>query len=234
MIKYLYYYDWKHKEKMSDTLTVYFLRHGFSYANEKGCFGGLTNDSVTPDGVRELQQLKENYNYPPVERVYTSPAMRTRVTAEIFYPGQRPTELPALWEFHFGELEDRYLDDMDPGMRQKWLNGDWDVMIKGGESLREASLRITSGMTHIVSDSIWEGFDRVAVISHGEILYALMKAVLISDSITPKDFLLCPNGMGLVGTINKKTWFDKPVILFQSYLPEGAPRLKPEDSPWFQ
>lgn len=219
---------------MSDTLTVYFLRHGLTYSNVAGRFGGLSDVPVTQEGFKDLIALRENYDYPEVPRVYTSPAMRTRETCAILYPGMRPVVLESLWEMHFGDMEDKTLDDMDPAQRKKWLTGAWDLSFKGGESLREAAFRILSAMTKIVTDSIREDFDKVTVLSHGEILYALMKAALISDSIAPEDFLLCPNGMGLVGTINKKTWFDKQVILFQSYFPEGAPRLKAEDSPFFE
>ena len=49
-----------------------------------------------------------------------------------------------------------------------------------------------------------------------------------------RNFLICPNGMGFEVQVDKEKWFDKQRLQFVRLLPEGAPRTKPEDTPFFQ
>ena len=214
-------------------LKICFIRHGTTGMNQLGLFCGRTDALLAREGWEELIQLKKTYDYPAVERVYSSPALRCRETASVFYPELEPVIKEGLWEFDFGQGE------KTPAASYKgtdlfaaWLRQDPDCMFPGGETLLEARFRIRAAMTRIIMECREDGIGSIAVVAHGSILASLMKVCLTPEEYADS-FLLCPNGMGLVGLVDTETWFSRQEIVFEEYLPKGAPRLKPEDSPYF-
>lgn len=215
-------------------LKVYFVRHGMTITNEEGRFGGTTDTLLTRQGWADLYRLKETYEYPAVEKVFSSPAVRCRETASVLYPEHVPVILEGLWEYKFGKMENHLVSDfLDQPVWRKWLDQDPDCSFADdGETLLEASFRVRAAMTRIVKDALDNELGRIAVIAHGEILALLMDATLQSNE-SADAFKLCPNGMGVVASLNKQGWFKKQTMRFEGFLPEGAPRLRPEDSPFF-
>lgn len=221
------------KERKMAQVNVYFIRHGLTYYNSIGCCCGRTDALVCEEGRKELIKLRENYEYPKVEQVYTSPAIRCRETADVFFPNQNQEVVYGFWELDFGEFEKQPMASIN-GMEayDKWLRQDLDCRFPGGETLLEARFRVQSAMTRIVTDCIEKGYSEIAIVAHGEILSLLMSACLVTTE--PREaFMLCPNGMGYAAVLNTDTWFEEQKMNFNGYIPEGAPRLKPEDSPYF-
>lgn len=214
-------------------LRVYFIRHGITDRNEMGKCCGRTDALVSETGWKELRSLRDNYEYPKVEKVYASPAIRCRETASVFFPDQEPELLDGFWELDFGEAEDQRAVELAklPGF-EKWLRQDMDCMFPGGETLLEARFRVQASMTRLVKDCADRGIQDAAVVAHGEILSLLMSACLITEE-PPEAFTLCPNGMGYIVVLDTEAWFKEQKMTFAGFLPEGAQRPKPEDSPYF-
>ena len=201
--------------------------------NQLSLFCGRTDALLAKEGWEELIELKETYNYPAVERGYSSPAVRCRETAAVFYPGMDPIIKERLWEFDFGQGEKTPAPSYKgTDLFAAWLRQDPDCMFPGGETLLEARFRIRAAMTRIIMECREDGIGSIAVVAHGSILASLMKVCLKPEEYADS-FLLCPNGMGLVGLVDTETWFSRQEIVFEECLPKGAPRLKPEDSPYF-
>lgn len=215
-------------------LTVYFVRHGLTTSNEKGLLCGSTDALVSEQGRRELHELKRLYPYPEVDHLYASPAIRCRETAAILYPGMEPELVENFWEFRFGEMESHPTSDfMDAPIYQKWLTQAPDFGFPGGETLLETQLRALAGMTHVVADAQRNGYGKVAIVAHGEVFSLLFQAALVSGQ-PMEAFLLCPNGMGVVAEVDCVAWFRERKMDFLEFFPSGAPRPRPEDSPYFQ
>lgn len=216
-------------------LKVYFIRHGWTDRNESGKCCGRTDALVSEAGWAALRDLRDQYEYPKVEKVYSSPAIRCRETASVFFPGQEPEILDGFWELDFGEAEDKPAMEMDKHIDMdfmKWIHQEMDCMFPGGETLLEARFRVQAAMTRLVKDCADRGIKEAAVVAHGEILSLLMSACLITEE--PREaFLLCPNGMGYVAVLDTEDWFKEQKMTFTGFLPEGAERPKPEDSPYF-
>lgn len=214
--------------------TVYFVRHGLTTSNERGLLCGSTDALVSERGRAELKELKRLYSYPEVDRLYASPAIRCRETAAILYPGVEPELVENFWEFRFGEMESHPTSDfMDAPIYRKWLDQAPDFGFPGGEVLMETQLRALAGMTHVVADAQRNGYKKVAIVAHGEVFSLLFQAALASDQPV-EAFLLCPNGMGVTAGVDCETWFRERRMDFLEFFPSGAPRLRPEDSPYFQ
>ena len=59
------------------TFRIHFIRHGLAEDPDKVlCLGGGSDPALTPEGVRELRDLMETYQYPFAQKVYSSPLLR--------------------------------------------------------------------------------------------------------------------------------------------------------------
>ena len=87
------------------TYKIYLIRHGATDGNARGEYIGVTDLALSLGGVAELTELKEKIQYPFVEKVYTSPLLRCRQTANILYPEQEADIVENLSEYDFGEFE---------------------------------------------------------------------------------------------------------------------------------
>lgn len=216
-------------------LTVYFVRHGVTKNNVLGRVQGRKDALLSEEGRAALHKLRREYDYPAVEKLYTSPAARARETAEILYPDMELTPVEGFWEYSFGQWEGRLMSDIakEP-MFDKWMDQSWDCRFEGGESLLEASFRARAAMTRVILDARDNGLSKIAIVAHGEIFNLLFRTTLAAEHVDPADLLLCPNGMGLVATVDPEEWLSEQKLQFQEFFPVGAPRPKAEDSPYFQ
>ena len=62
------------------------IRHGLTEANEKGIYIGRTDLPLSAKGESELCSKMEEFEYPHVHRVYSSPLRRCTETADILFP----------------------------------------------------------------------------------------------------------------------------------------------------
>lgn len=72
------------------TYKIHLIRHGQTEANAKGLYIGMTDLPLSPEGLGELLELKQNFVYPEAVRFFTSPLIRCRQTLEVLYPGLPP------------------------------------------------------------------------------------------------------------------------------------------------
>ncbi|MDO4975682.1 MAG: histidine phosphatase family protein [Eubacteriales bacterium] len=215
-------------------LKIAFYRHGETKANSQGLCVGKTNIMVSPKGMGILNELKENYEYPEVEKVFSSPAIRCLMTSSVILPGMDPEIIDTLWEVDYGDLDNLTVKDfLDFFGEEKWFNRDPSCKYPNGESYLEASFRIRSAITRVITRCIEDGLTNVAVVAHADILYNLMMSCLETDE-DMRSFILCPNGMGYEVIIDTDAWFTNQKFQFTRFLPIGAKRPRPEDSPYFK
>ena len=62
------------------------IRHGRTAANDKGIYIGRTDFPLSDKGAAELAGKMDEFRYPNVARVYSSPLRRCTETAEILFP----------------------------------------------------------------------------------------------------------------------------------------------------
>lgn len=217
-----------------NTLKVSFFRHGETQSNVEGRCAGRTDLLITENGRNQLKELKEHYEYPQVEKVFSSPAIRCRETSAILFPGMEPEFVPNFWEMDYGILDNESVDLLCEQVgKDRWLSRDYSAFFPGGESFLEESFRAQAAMTRVVHRCIEDDLSNVAIVAHGDILNSLMRACLDTEE-DMRNFLICPNGMGFEVEVDKEGWFHKQKLAFVRYLPEGASRIKPEDTPFYR
>jgi len=170
-------------------MLLYLIRHGESTSNAVGRIQGQSDCELSQRGRRQAQAVARRLAAAPIEAVYASPLRRASQTAEVVAAalGLAIRFDPRLKEVDAGELEDQMRADVlrrFPEVVAGWHSGKLDFAFPGGESRRAVIERGREALLSIGRD----GHEHAAVVSHGGLLLAGMKAVLgIASEAEPRD-----------------------------------------------
>ena len=150
------------------TLKIHLIRHGATDANYDGRYIGCKTDlPLAPEGLNELRLLKDDIDYPEIERLYSSPILRCRQTGAVLYPDFEPVMVEELKEYDFGSFENKTAAELESNPNFiPWTSGRLSAP-PGGEDNSEFIKRICVGFNKIVLDMIEGGLTESAVIMHG-------------------------------------------------------------------
>lgn len=199
---------------------IHFIRHGITEANLKGQYAGSTDFTVCEQGIKELDELKRNYQYPKVEAYYSSPLTRCRQTCGIIYPGITPIIVKDLSECNFGDWEGKsYLEMQNNNEFKQWLKSGQTKKAPNGESGEEFSQRINNAFEEIVKNLMKEGIMSAAIFSHGGVIMNLLRSYGIPNA-NPYD-LMVANGCGYSVRIDIGMWMRDKVFEIFDRVPLG-------------
>ena len=69
------------------TFKLHLIRHGMTAGNLQGLYiGSGTDIPLCDEGRAQLKELKERFEYPQADTVFSSPLMRAVETANILFP----------------------------------------------------------------------------------------------------------------------------------------------------
>ncbi|MEE0928399.1 MAG: histidine phosphatase family protein [Acutalibacteraceae bacterium] len=158
------------------TYKIHLIRHGLTEGNLKQQYIGKTDLPLAGVGVTQLQRLKEEVDYPRVDKVYSSPMLRCLQTAHILYPGRDVQTVDKMREIDFGEFEGKTANELEalPSYAD-WAAGRINAA-PGGEDNTEFAKRLCVGLNEIVRDMMNEGAEHAAVIMHGGAIMMLLSA----------------------------------------------------------
>jgi len=147
------------------------LRHGLTEANEKGIYIGKTDLPLSDKGAAELAAKMDEFDYPAVHRVYSSPLKRCTETAEILFPYTDICVVDDLRELDLGKFENKKVDELLENDEYKaWLRGGKDKRPPNGESLEEMTARTYKALHEIIMDMMNDGITHSAMITHGGVI----------------------------------------------------------------
>ncbi len=157
--------------------------------------GSRVDEPLSPRGVGQAQALAARLAPAPIDRVFASPLLRARQTAEIV-GGARAVPLtidPDLVEFDWGVWSGRPLDaGMErevAAIRARWRAGDVDAGPEGGESPSAVSRRAGRFLKRLHEARI----AHVLVVAHGRFNRILM-ATLLARPLSRMDEIRQRNG----------------------------------------
>ena len=81
------------------TYRIHLIANGLTKANLEGRYIGRIDEPLCPEGVKNLEGILENSEYPRIERLYSGPALRCRQTASMLYPSNRVNLIEELEEY---------------------------------------------------------------------------------------------------------------------------------------
>ena len=120
-------------------MNVLLIRHGLTRSNlEHRYIGSGTDEPLCEEGILLLRQL----SLPSVSRVYVSPMLRCRMTAELLYPEISCQVVPDFRECSFGLYEGKNYAELNglPAY-QAYIDSGGTLPFPGGESQAEMQSR---------------------------------------------------------------------------------------------
>ena len=167
------------------------IRHGRTAANDKGIYIGRTDFPLSDKGAAELAGKMDEFQYPNVARVYSSPLRRCTETAEILFPDVQIQTVDNLIEMDFGAFEGKSADELVEKPEFK-------------ECVKEVQLRIFKALREIITDMMREDLLHCAMITHGGMI-ANMLAGFGLPKISPQE-LQCQPGEGFDIYVTADLW----------------------------
>ncbi|MGI6083369.1 MAG: histidine phosphatase family protein [Limnochordia bacterium] len=172
-------------------LRLFLLRHGESEDNRARLFGGARDTPLSSRGLRQSQAVSQRLSGLTLNAVYTSPAQRARVLADLLCAGRplTPEVCHDLREVSFGDWEGLSYPEVHeryPGECRRWMEDPLGFAPPKGESfldviarVRPLPRRFIDAATH--HGRATDGSFHVAVVAHGGVLRALLVRLLASD-----------------------------------------------------
>ncbi len=211
------------------TYRIHLIANGLTEANLEGRYIGLTDEPLCPEGVKNLEGILENSEYPKIERLYSSPSLRCRQTASMVYPNNRVRLVEGLAEYDFGVFEGKTMEQLQllyPNEYPRWLAGENDAAPPMGESNRQFIERILDGFDQMVREMMTEEVHSAALVTHGGIIMTLMALL----AYPRKDFSqwVTENGMGFTVLVTPQLWMRDKVMEAYALIPEFYGDVTPE------
>ena len=184
------------------------LRHGLTNANDRGIYlGSRTDYSLSDKGRAQLVDKMDEFEYPKVQRVYSSPMKRCIETAELIYPYRELRIVENMTEMDLGEFDGKSVEELlEREDYHDWLQGKTPDKRApgGGESMEELILRLFKGMHEIIMDMMEEELTHCALITHSGIVTNLVTAFGLPKA-DPKEIITSP-GEGFEVLVTAQMW----------------------------
>lgn len=148
--------------------TVYLIRHGETMGNVTGAFIGSTDIDLSDTGREQISYLGRKFQSIHLDRVYSSPYKRARLTAESVI-GDRSIPLtlePLLCEIDCGDWEGKFaaeLEKLYPGQPELWERAPHLLHMANGETFEDVRARVTRGFLKAVNS---EKGNAIAITAH--------------------------------------------------------------------
>lgn len=156
---------------------LHLIRHGATDANKEGRYiGGKTDLPLSQEGKREIKNLYEDFLYPRVPLVFSSPMERCIQTAKILFPTREITTIENLREYNFGDFENKAATELDgrPDYAA-WAAGKMPSP-PNGESSKDFVARTVLGINEIVRIMMEKEEYEASVVMHGGAIMMLLAA----------------------------------------------------------
>ena len=156
------------------TFKIHFIRHGMAEDPEnKICLGKNTDPALTQDGVEELRDLMGVYQYPYAQKLYVSPLLRCKQTADILFPETEAEIMEELAECDLGDFDGKQIKELAKNKEFiGWIEGKNPP--PNGETSEEFGNRIACAFDDIVHDMSEKHLTETAVITHGTVIMGLL------------------------------------------------------------
>lgn len=153
------------------------VRHGETTWNREGRLQGHTDIPLSEAGFVQADELAERLAGEAFDALYSSDLLRARQTAERVArrTGHPILVDPRLRERHLGVLQSFTREEnarVHPGVYERYLRGEADYVIPGGESASQFFDRVIGALTSIAAGLTAR---RAVIVCHGGVLDALYR-----------------------------------------------------------
>lgn len=137
-------------------MKIILIRHGKTAGNLEGRYVGRTDEPLCEAGREALAGRK----LPRAEKLFVSPLLRCRETAEILWPGRDQIVVPGLRECDFGDFEMKNYAELNGNADyQAWIDSNGTLPFPGGESQATFQARCCAAFEQIAEELLKEKAD---------------------------------------------------------------------------
>lgn len=152
-------------------MIVEIIRHGETALQRERRYQGTTDVPLSAEGRAALAPADER-----PRRVWVSPLLRARQTAEILFPAAEQIEVSGLAEMDFGVFEGRNAAEMEYDADYRtWVDGFCLGRCPGGESKEEFSLRVCQAVEALLDGAVRDGEEAIWIVAHGGTMMAALE-----------------------------------------------------------
>ncbi len=181
------------------------IRHGLTQANIEGRYVGHTDYELCTQGISDLVRKSQDFLYPQVQRVYSSPLTRCIQTAGVLYPNHELMVVEGLKEMNFGDFEGYTHEELS--RREDfctWMDNAFENAPPGGESGIDFSARLSTALSGIFRQMMDDQIFEVAVITHGGVIMSLLFSMGMPKA--PFGQYYAQNGEGYSLVLTPQMW----------------------------
>ncbi|MEG1449111.1 MAG: histidine phosphatase family protein, partial [Oscillospiraceae bacterium] len=201
-----------------------FIRHGITQGNLEGRYIGRTDLPVCDEGRQLLEQFQHECIYPGFDKIYTSPLVRCKQTAEILFPQYTHTIVENFTEVDFGDFENKTMDELkDDEKYNLWVTDAINNPPPNGENSADFLTRLYNAVDFVFKDMCKEGIHEAAVITHGGVIMSLLSAYGLPR--LPMNEWLTENGTGFTIIINPQMWLRDRMFEVFAKIPQNIEQL---------
>lgn len=149
---------------------IILIRHAQSDRNSQGICQGATDETgLSEHGRVEAERTRDALASEAVDLVFSSPAKRSRETAELVFPGKAVLDLPGAIERNFGAWQGRAWEDIKRDSPETYAHyqATFELLVPGAERLREFQERCMKLAEGLVLNHPGK---TIALVSHGGII----------------------------------------------------------------
>ena len=156
------------------TFKLHLIRHGVTAGNLQGLYIG-TDIPLCDEGRAQLAELKERFEYPQVDTVFSSPMLRAVETANILFPNAAHTfTVHDLREAGFGKFENKPVKELvhDEDFK-KWITPGSGFVPEGAEPTEQFHARCAESLLKLFEYMIRMDVTEAACVTHGGVIRSM-------------------------------------------------------------
>lgn len=189
--------------RAENQIELVMIRHGATTSNKEHRYIGRTDESLSVEGTKILQEARNSY--PIIDYLFTSPMKRCVETAKIIYPNKDIITISEWSEMDFGDFEGKnYAQLKENKYYQKWIDSDGTLPFPGGESREDFIERCKMGfykmLLQLKSYHQINRLTTVGLIIHGGTIMSLLSTFCGGEYF---DYQVA-NGQGYICTLKEK------------------------------
>jgi len=165
----------------NNKIEIYLIRHGLTEANEKKLYCGKTDLPLSENGVKEIEDLKNQNIYPEKPEIFfTSGLIRTSQTIDIIYGNAEFIIEPLIQEYNFGLFEMKSYEQLkEDEDYQSWITDETgDFGCPDGESKNQFNQRVQKGYANILNITKQNGVNSAMISCHGGVIVNMMESLM--------------------------------------------------------
>ncbi|MEG2814462.1 MAG: histidine phosphatase family protein, partial [Oscillospiraceae bacterium] len=206
------------------TYKLYLIRHGMTQGNLESRYIGSTDTPLCKEGIDEIKSLYEEFEYPNVGKVYSSPMKRCLETAKIIYPSFTPEIIEGIREYDFGMLENKTLKELllNPQYKE-WVESGFTTSLGDSETSSQFQARVILGIDKIIMDMMDKKISEAAVICHGGVIGHILASCALPQR-KPSEWMV-GNGKGYTLLVNASLWGNNKTAEVYTAIPYGTNKI---------